>query len=98
MEWNKVAPVNRQNPNSVVCVCRLYHIPNKCLRLKVINSPRGIGRELPTDAEPCFTDFVDIYIPGTFLSAFVSMGVMGSSTRTLVTKGVNCNLLALKLL
>lgn len=57
MEWNKVAPVNRQNPNSVVCVCRLYHIPNKCLRLKVINSPRGIGRELPTDAEPCFYGF-----------------------------------------
>lgn len=45
-----------------------------------------------------FMDFVDIYIPGTFLSAFVSMGVMGSSTRTLVTKGVNCNLLAFKLL
>lgn len=37
-----------------------------------------------------FMDSVDIHIPGTLLSAMVSMGVLWSSTKTLVTEGVNC--------
>lgn len=37
-----------------------------------------------------FMDSVDIHIPGTLLSAVASMGVMWSSTKALVTKGVNC--------
>lgn len=37
-----------------------------------------------------FMDSVGIYIPGTLLSAVADMGVTWSSTKTLVTKGVNC--------
>lgn len=37
-----------------------------------------------------FMDSVDTDIPGTLLSAVANMGVMWSSTKTLVTKGVNC--------
>jgi len=41
-----------------------------------------------------FMDSAAIYIPGTSLSATVSMGMMGNSTKTSVTKGVNCGSVA----